>query len=183
MKTTTTIIEKMNTSIRTAKKELSAKNKADTNANVHNVKLSIEIANMENLFDAYKEDTNAKYKSFTKLVEGEIGLKKTQVNVYRRVGKFMTDQDNYEKYHEYSLTMIEKLMPLVKEGSPILDMVTKDTSSRELAKLKKEHSENSGEVAKKKATKADIKNTLNKCIHSDDLTEVKAMLRNLLADL
>lgn len=185
MKNTKTmnIIEKMNASIKNAKSELAKKNKADTSANVHNVKLALEIASIENMFNTYKQDTNAKYTSLSKLVETEIGLKKTQVNVYRRVGKFMSNEENYKKYSEYSLTIIEKLMPLIKEGSPILDMVDKNTSSRELTKLKKEHANANGEVAKKKATKADIKQAINKCLHSDDLTEVKAMLRNLLADL
>ena len=105
---------------------------------------------------------------------------KTQRNVYIRVGKFLLTDDNAKKYGEYSFTQLAEIASIpAKDRDRVMSQVTTSTPAKDIRAIK-----NEGKApAKKKATKADVKQALTEMLSCDDVTAIKNKIKNLLADL
>lgn len=110
--------------------------------------------------------------------------KKSQRNDYKKVGRFLRANDNAKKYIAYNFTQLVEIAGIkAKDLSDMMEKISPDMSAKEIREVKKTATNKTNNVAKKKATKADVKAALAEMLACDDVDTIKAKIRNLMADL
>jgi hypothetical protein len=141
--------------------------------------IAINVGKLATIFDSWNE-LEKRYESLNDCLDSLFMWSKTQRNVYIRVGKFLLTDDNISKYNEYSFTQLAEIASIpAKDRDRVMSQVTACTPAKDIRAIK-----NEGKApAKKKASKADVKQALTEMLALDDIEVVKAKIKNLLADM
>jgi hypothetical protein len=153
--------------------------KADLSISDSKKTIAINVGKLATIFDSWNE-LEKRYSSLNDCLDSLFMWSKTQRNVYIRTGKFLLDGDNMEKYSEYSFTQLTEIASIpAKDREAVMAKVTPCTPAKDIRAIK-----NEGKApAKKKATKADVKQALTEMLACDDVEAIKAKIKNLLADM
>jgi hypothetical protein len=153
--------------------------KADLTVSDSKKSIAINVGKLATIFDSWNE-LEKRYSSLNDCLDSLFMWSKTQRNVYIRVGKFLLTDDNMEKYNEYSFTQLAEIASIpAKDRERVMAKITPCTTAKDIRAIK-----NEGKApAKKKATKADVKQALTEMLALDDIEVMKAKIKNLLADM
>jgi len=153
--------------------------KADLTISDSKKTIAINVGKLSTIFDSWNE-LEKRYSNLNDCLDSLFMWSKTQRNVYIRVGKFLLADDNAKKYGEYSFTQLAEIAAIpAKDRDRVMAQVTTCTTAKDIRAIK-----NEGKVpAKKKASKADVKQALTEMLACDDIVAIKNKIKNLMADL
>lgn len=141
--------------------------------------IALNIGKLMTIFDSWNE-LEKRYDSIQQFLDDRYGWKKSQRNDYLKVGKFLLDGDNADKYADYNFTQLVEIAGIkAKDRDRVMADVTPETSAKAIRALKNEGKPQ----APKKASKADVKQALAEMLACDDINAIKAKIKNLMADL
>lgn len=141
--------------------------------------IALNVGKLTTIFDSWNE-LEKRFDSIQEFLDDRYGWKKSQRNDYLKVGKFLLDGDNADKYSAYNFTQLVEIAGIkAKDRDRIMEDVTPDTSAKAIRALKNEGKPQ----APKKATKADVKQALAEMLACDDIVAIKNKIKNLMADL
>lgn len=141
--------------------------------------IALNIGKLMTIFDSWNE-LEKRYDSIQQFLDDRYGWKKSQRNDYLKVGKFLLDGDNADKYADYNFTQLVEIAGIkAKDRDRVMVDVTPETSAKAIRALKNEGKPQ----APKKASKADVKQALAEMLACDDINAIKAKIKNLMADL
>ena len=148
--------------------------------------VAVNVAIIGENFEQYNE-LEKRYTNLHEFLEITFGWRKSQRNDYLKVGKFLRRENNFAKFNEYNFTQLVEIAGVkAKDLEKVLAKITPDMSAKTIREVKN-NIKNDGKptktVAKKKATKADVKQALTEMLACDDIDAIKAKIRNLMADL
>lgn len=141
--------------------------------------IALNIGKLMTIFDSWNE-LEKRYDSIQQFLDDRYGWKKSQRNDYLKVGKFLLDGDNADKYADYNFTQLVEIAGIkAKDRDRVMVDVTPETSAKAIRALKNEGKPQ----APKKVSKADVKQALAEMLACDDINAIKAKIKNLMADL
>ena len=141
--------------------------------------IALNVGKLMTIFDSWNE-LEKQYDSIQSFLDDRYGWKKSQRNDYLKVGKFLLDDDNADKYADYNFTQLVEIAGIkAKDRESVMAHVTPEMSAKAIRALKNEGKE----PAKKKTSKSDVKQALAEMLACDDIDAIKAKIKNLMADL
>jgi hypothetical protein len=141
--------------------------------------IALNVGKLMSIFEVWNE-LEKRYNSIQEFLDDRYGWKKSQRNDYLKVGKFLLDGDNANKYSDYNFTQLVEIAGIkAKDRDAVMAKVTPETSAKAIRALKNEGKPQ----APKKASKADVKQALAEMLACDDITTIKNKIKNLMADL